>query len=80
MYDNRWQFLSLYDGTCDQTKELKTLSGKMTDDQKWVISSSGHHIFVSFNVDNVNSMPGFFANIYYGNKIKNIQIVCIKKT
>ena len=60
--------LSLYDGTCDQTKELETLTGIMSNDEKWVISSSGHHMFVSFTIGVKNSRPGFTAKIHYGNK------------
>ena len=66
-------FVSLYDGTCDQTKELETLTRTMSDDDKWVISSSGHHMFVSFSVATV-SRPGFTAKIHYGNGINDIKI------
>ena len=65
-------FLALFDGACDQTKELETLTGKMPNDDKWVISSSGRNFFVSFQVDIDNSRPGFTAKIHYGNEIKNI--------
>ena len=58
--------LSLYDGICDQTKVLEILSGIMPNDDKWVISSSGNHMFVSFNVDILASRPGFTATIHYG--------------
>ena len=51
----------------------------MPNDDKWVISSSGHHMFVGFNVRIFVSEPGFTARIHYGNKIKNIKRVCIKK-
>ena len=68
--------MSLYDGTCDQTKELETLTGIMSNDDKWVISSSGNHMFVSFNVGMV-SKPGFTATIHHSNDIKNIKI-CAK--
>ena len=51
----------------------------MTNDEKWVISSSGHHMFASFNVDDLVSYPGFTARIHYGNKTKNIKICAIKK-
>ena len=51
----------------------------MTLDEKWVISSSGHHMFISFNVYIFVSEPGFTAKIHYGNKIKIIRIVSIKK-
>ena len=51
----------------------------MSNDEKWVISSSGHHMFVSFNVGNKESEPGFTAKIHYGNGINDIEILCIKK-
>ena len=44
----------------------------MPHDDKWVISSSGHHLFVSFSVGIYNSKPGFTAKIQYGNEIKNL--------
>ena len=47
----------------------------MPNDDKWVISSSGRHIFVSFNVDIIYSAPGFTTKIHYGNEINNIKIV-----
>ena len=65
--------MSLFDGTCDQTKELETLSGRMPNDDKWVISSSGHHMFVSFVIGTFNSWPGFIATIHYGNEINDIK-------
>ena len=70
MYDNVYYFLSMFDGICDQTKELKTVSGKMDNDETWVISTSGRHMFVDFVVDVLNSKPGFSANIHFGNEIK----------
>ena len=69
----------MYDGTCDQTKELEKLTGIMPNDDKWVISSSGHHMFVSFNVALLISHPGFTAKIYQGNEFKYIKIRAIKK-
>ena len=59
----------MFDGICDQTRDLKTVSGKMPHDEKWVISSSGSHMFVDF-VISLHSYPGFSANIHFGNKIK----------
>ena len=59
--------LSLYDGTCDQTKELKTLTGIMPNDDKWVISSSGRHMLVRLIVGVEFSSPGFLAKFHYGN-------------
>ena len=61
-------FLSMFDGICDQTRELKTISGKMPLDEKWVISSSGRNMFVDFLVEILNSKPGFSAKIHFGNK------------
>ena len=60
----------MFDGICDQTKELKTIFGKMPHDKKWVISSSGRHIFVDFVIGSIASRPGFSANIHFGNAIK----------
>ena len=68
MTDDAYQTLSMFDGICDQTRELKSVSGKMPHDEKWVISSSGRHIFVDFVVANINSDPGFSANITFGNE------------
>ena len=75
MHDNELNFLSLYDGTCDQTKELVTLSGIMSlsTDEKWVMSSSGHHMFVSLTLDYSNSIPGFTSKIHHGNEINDIK-------
>ena len=46
----------------------------MPNDEKWVVSSSGRHMFVSFNVGNLESRPGFFAKVHYGNEINDIKI------
>ena len=58
----------MFDGICGQTKELKTVSGKMPHDDKWVISSSKRHMFVDFVVDILISRPGFSASIHFGKK------------
>lgn len=50
----------------------------MSNDDKWVISSSGQHMFISFNVYHVPT-PGFTAKIHYGNEINDIKI-CTSKT
>ena len=48
----------------------------MPTNDKWVYSSSGRHMFVSFFVNFLNSGPGFISKINYGNiKINNIKIV-----
>ena len=70
MHDDGYCFLSMFDGICDQTRELKTVSGKMPNDKIWVISSSGRHMFVDFVIGIVTSGPGFSANIHFGNEIK----------
>ena len=51
----------------------------MPNDDKWVISSSGHHMFVSFNIHFLASRPGFIAKIHYGNESNDIKI-CASKT
>ena len=43
----------------------------MSNDDKWIISSSGRHMFVRFNVETGDSSTGFFAKIHYGKEIKN---------
>ena len=70
-------FLTLFDGVCDQTKELSTLYNFMSNDVKWIISSSGHYMFVrlsDLNPDlefdlgqsDYSLSTGFSANIHYG--------------
>ena len=67
-------FLTLFDGICDQTKELETLSGSMSNDVKWIISSTERYMFVRFGVDRWSSSPGFLAKIHYGNEILNNKV------
>ena len=63
-------FLTLFDGVCDQTKELQTLSSSMSSDVKWIISSSGRYMFLRFTVpvsaDYLST--SFLAKIHYGNQ------------
>ena len=70
-------FLTLFDGICDQTKELQKLYSSMSNETKWNISSSGHYMFVrlsDLNSDlefdlgqsDYSSSTGFLANIHYG--------------
>ena len=61
----------MFDGVCDQTKVLEILSGSMSNDVKWIISSSGRYMFVRFAVDIWSSSTGFLAKIHYGNEILN---------
>ena len=60
---------------CDKTKELQTLpdSMSMTNDVKWIFSSSGRYMFVRFAVDSsIYSSTGFFAKIHNGNSKTNV--------
>ena len=65
----------MFDGSCDQTKELKTLYGAMSNDDKWIISSSGRYMFVRFAVGPNFYTTGFLAKIHYGNEILNQNLV-----
>ena len=68
MKNRREIYVTLFDGVCDQTKELKTLYGSMSNDVKWIISSSGLNMFVRFATSNLHgSSTGFLAHIHYGN-------------
>ena len=71
-------FVSLFDGICDQTKEIQTLYGSMANDVKWIITSSGRYMFVRFAVG-YSSSTGFLAKIHYGNEILNQKLVHTKK-
>ena len=65
-------FLTLFDGVCDQTKELQTLIGSMSNDVKWIISSSGRYMFVRFAVSVSVQFPvQFLTKIHYGKEILN---------
>ena len=54
----------------------------MPQDDKWVISSSGHHMFVSFKFFDQSvskkAIPGFIAKIHYGNYINDVSIFASK--
>ena len=67
-------YVALFDGVCDQKKKLQTLYGSMPNHVKWIISSSGRHMFLRFAVGTVSSSTGFLAKIHYGNKILNQKI------
>ena len=63
-------FLTLFDGVCDQKKELQTLGGSKSNDVKWIISSSGRYMYIRFSVDDSSSTStGFLAKIHYGKEI-----------
>lgn len=66
----------MFDGVCDQTKRLQTLSGSMYDDTKWIISSSERYMFVRFAIETtVYHSTGFLAKIHYGNEILNQTLI-----
>ena len=67
--------VTLYDGICDLSKELEKLTKTMPHDDKWVISSSGSHMFIHYLVQNEVSRPGFHAQIHYGNDINNLRVM-----
>ena len=52
----------------------------MPDNDTWSISSSGHHMFVSFSVGDSSFDLRFTAKIHYGNVINNIKIILGQKT
>ena len=43
----------------------------MSNDAKWIISSSGRYMFVRFAVYTTLSSTGFLAKIHYGNETLN---------
>ena len=58
-------YLSLFDGDDQKVQELQRLYGEKSSDYEWVISSSGHHMFVKFDVG-YSSSSGFLAKIHFG--------------
>ena len=48
----------------------------MPNDDTWAISSSGHHMFVSFSVGDASFFPGFIAKIHHGN-VMNVKKIII---
>ena len=53
----------------------------MKNNDKWVISSTGHHMFVSFSMDPLFlvSGPGFMAKIHYSNEKSTILVKIMHK-
>ena len=66
-----YDFITLFDGVCDQTKELQKLNGSMSNDVKWIISSSRRYMFLRFAANTLPSFTGFSAKIHYGKEILN---------
>ena len=67
----------MFDGSCDQTKELKTLYGSMSNDDKWIISSSGRYMFVVSSVHEFLLPTRFLAKIHNGNHIRKTESTSI---
>ena len=70
MEDDGYYHLTIFDGVCDSTKEIDTLTGEMNTEDKWVLSSSGQHMYIKFDMGILSSYGGFSANIHYGIKFK----------
>ena len=66
-------YVILFDGACDQTKELKY--GTMSDDGKWITFGSGSYIFVTLVIADVYDVYDYsttlLAKINYGKEILN---------
>ena len=62
--------MGLFNGVCDSTKVLQTLSGSMSaTDVKWIFSSSERYMFVKL----FPFYKGFSANIHYSKNFQNIK-------
>ena len=62
-----WYSLNLYDGVCDVSNKIDRLSGEMKNmEDKWVYSSSGRNMFISFDIGRYGPNEGFEANIHKG--------------
>ena len=64
--DSSWYYLTLYDGSNDQSNQIETLVGNLGS---FNISSSGNSLFVKFYGEG-----RFLATIHYGNPHFNIFI------
>ena len=64
----------MFDGVCDQTKELHDSISNDVKHVEWIHSSS-RHMFLRFAVSTLYSSTGFLAKIYFGNLILNQKLV-----
>ena len=64
--DSSWYYLTLYDGSNDQSNQIETLVGNLGS---FNVSSSGNSLFVKFYGEG-----RFLATIHYGNPHFNIFI------
>ena len=76
LFDTYTDFLSLFDGVCDQTKTINTLTGTLPVNASQVFSTTGQNLFVRFGIGSTFSMPGFFAKINFGKDIHIMQTDC----
>ena len=67
--NSHMHFVSLFDGVCDKTNKIQILDDSISNDVKWIISSSGRYMFVRFAASRAST--GFLAKIHYGNEILN---------
>ena len=71
MPPNGYYDLLIYDGVCELARKIDTLTGDMDFmEDSLVLSSSGHNMFVSFDVGNYGPWKGFTAKIHYGIEFK----------
>ena len=73
LFDAYTDFVSLFDGVCDQTKIINTLTGSLPVNATQVFSTTGHNLFVRFGRGSTWSRPGFFAKINFGNDMHIMQ-------
>ena len=73
LFDAYTDFVSLFDGVCDQTKTIITLTGSLPINATQVFSTTGQNLFVRFGRGSTFSMPGFFAKINFGKDIHIMQ-------
>ena len=59
---------------CDKSEELITLYDSMSNDDRWIISSSGRYMFVRLTVGYASTssiIEGFLAKFHYGTEVCN---------
>ena len=66
--ETNYDFVTLYDGSNDQSTQIDKLSGNLGS---FIISSSGNSLFVIFESDGSVTKDGFLATIHYGNPYLN---------
>ena len=69
--ETNYDFVTLYDGSNDQSTQIYKLSGEALG--SFIITSSGNSLFVIFESDVSVTKDGFLATIHYGNLYLNIK-------